>query len=124
MITVLISNGQLDVKARRYETDSFDEAVQMLVEEWMAGEIVWADEEFNAAFSPQWLEANGFPEADVEPEVDVNTEVVTYVWHWCGETDGDDYVVYGYFVKSVPLRKSDWPTKGLSSGISALPDVA
>ena len=122
MITVLLTNAWLDFKAFRYDTNFFDEAVEMFVDDWIAGKIVWEFEELNDAFTPEWLEANGYPNEDCETAIYKQTEIVTYVWHWCGETDGDDQIIYGYFVKTAPVSEDEWPTLGICSGISALDD--
>lgn len=122
MITVLLTNAWLDFKALRYDTNFFDEAVERFVDDWVAGKIVWEFEELNDAFTPEWLEANGYPTEDCETAIHRETEIVTYVWHWCGETDGDDQIIYGYFVKTAPVNEEEWPTLGICSGILALDD--
>ena len=122
MITVLLTNAWLDFKAFRYDTNFFDEAVKMFVDDWIAGKVVWEFEELNSTFTPELLTENGYPNNDCEVAVYKQTEVVTYVWHWCGETVGDDSVIYGYFVKTVPVNAEEWSTLGICCGVRALED--
>lgn len=122
MITVLLVSDWLETRPLRYDTDSFDEAAVRLVDDWFAGRIRWEAEEVQTAFSPQWLQANGYPGNNCEPQIHRETGIVTYVWHWCGEEESDDQVVYGYFIKSAPVGEDEWPTRGLPSFIDALPE--
>jgi hypothetical protein len=135
MITVLLNTDWGDTQALRYNTNSFDEAVTMVVDDWIAGKVPWGQEDVLAAFTPQWLEANGYPSEDSAPSIHKETEIVTYVWHWYGETententendDADDFnedvIVYGHFIKSAPVQEGEWPTRGLNSFPVALLD--
>lgn len=108
MITVILTNQWLDNKTLRYKTDSFDEAVKMLVDEWIAGKIVWEVEELNRAFTPEWLREGGYPFNGFEPTIE-DTEVVVYYWQWAGDHES----IIGYFIKSAPVATGDWPTAGI-----------
>ncbi len=113
MITIVLVSMMNEVNIRRYDTNSFDEAAEFLVDDWIAGKIVWEWEETNEKLSADWMEKYGYPIEDFEPEIDKETEVCTLTWHYCGETDGDDEIVYGYFVKSAPVQDDEWPTAGV-----------
>lgn len=113
MITVILVNVTHEAITRRYDTNSFDEAVEDLVDDWVGGEIIWDWEETNERLSPEWMERNGYPFDGFEPQIDKETEVCSYTWHCCGETDGDDEIVYGYFIKSARVQDNEWPTAGV-----------
>lgn len=108
MITVILTNAYQDDKTLRYNTNSFDEAVKMFVDDWIEGKIVWEVEELNDAFTPEWLKNEGYPFDGFEPTIE-ETEVVVYTWQWAG----DDQSVTGYFVKSAPIEDGEWPTAGV-----------
>lgn len=115
MITIFIANDWLDFKVRRYNTNSFDEAAIMLVDDWRAGKIEWEFEEITNAFTAEWLEAKGYPVDYMEPKIDRENEFVHHRWHWHGETEGDDVLIYGYFFKTTPVQEDEWPTLGVDT---------
>ena len=99
MITVLLVNGNSEVKIFRYKTDSVAKACRMLVEDWKAGKIEWEWWGANEAFTKDWLMEYGYP-----PEIGPHKElgVTKYEWHCIqGECESDEEEVYGYFVKSI-----------------------
>ena len=112
MITVLLLDMYSQVITRRYDTNLFDEAVHMLVDDWISGVISWDDISISEAFTPEWLRENGYPCEDVEPDID-ETEIVHYRWHWPGETESDDQIVDAFMVKSSQVQDHEWPTKGV-----------
>lgn len=112
MITILLNNRMMEVVTRRYNTNSFDEAAIQLVDDWVSGQLSWEDEETNEAFTPEWLEKNGYPQDDCLPEIDEETEIIHYSWFWWnGE---DELIIDGYFIKSSPVEPGEWPTMGVS----------
>jgi hypothetical protein len=117
MITVLLTDGCLDFKTRRYDTNSFDEAAKMLVDDWCAGEFFWEYDEHNEAFTHEWLKEYGYPNEDFSPVVNRETEVVEYDWYWHGETESEDHIIFGYFFKTAPVADDEWPTLGLDPGL-------
>lgn len=114
MITILLVNIVNEVIIRRYDTNSFDEAAKTLVNDWIKGKIAWEWEETNVKINAKWIQEYGYPTEDSEPRIDKATEVCTLTWHYCGETDGDDEIVSGYFVKSASVKDDEWPTAGVS----------
>lgn len=111
MITVILTNSWLEFVTRRYDTNSFDEAVTWLVDDWANGEIKWEAEETTEAFTPDWMKRYGYPNNGIEPEIDRETGIVLYSWFWCnGE---DELVVEGRFIKSSPIEDGEWPTMGV-----------
>lgn len=110
MITIILSNDWLEFVTRRYDTNSFDEAAKQLVEDWIAGEFKWDTEETVEAFSPEWLKKHGRSKEDCLPEIDAETEIISYRWFWFnGE---DELIVDGQFIKSAPIEEGEWPTMG------------
>ncbi len=102
----------LEFVTRRYDTVSFDEAATLLIDDWIEGKFKWETEETVAAFSPEWLERYGYPYEGCLPEIDTETEIVSYQWFWFnGE---DELIVDGYFIKSSPIQDGEWPTMGVS----------
>lgn len=114
MITVLLVNIINEVITRRYNTNSFDHAARLLVQDWMDGKFVWNWEDTNEKITPKWIEEYGIPTTACEPNINRETEVCSLTWHYCGETDGDDEIVTAYFVKSAPVEVGEWPTAGVA----------
>ncbi len=112
MITVLLVNMNAETIIRRYDTNSFDEALKLLLDDWMSGKIVWEFDDTNKAISPEWLKQYGQPEEDIEIMIEEN--VVIHTWHYCGERESDDEIVSAFMVKSVPIKASELPTKSIS----------
>ncbi len=111
MITIILNNDVLEFVTRRYDTNSFDEAVTQLVDDWTEGKVKWETEETAEAFSPEWMAKYGYPSDVCLPEIDEETQVVSYRWFWFnGE---DELVVDGQFIKSAPVEEGEWPTMGI-----------
>jgi hypothetical protein len=88
---------------RRYQTDNVSQAHDWLIQEWVAGGVIWDSWELAGAnctaevpaFSPEYLRFNCFNEG---PR-DVILNVTVFEWLCCtGRPDSDDHLVYGYFV--------------------------
>lgn len=112
MITVLLVNMCAETIIRRYDTNSFDEALELLLEDWMNGKIVWEFEDTNNAITPDWLRQYGQPDEGIE--VTVQEDVIIHTWHYCGEREIDDEIVRAFMVKSAPVDKSELATKSIS----------
>lgn len=56
MITVVLISMMNEAITRRYDTNSFDEAVEKLVDDWVDGKIVWEWEETNEKLNSEWME--------------------------------------------------------------------
>ena len=112
MITVLLVNMNAETIIRRYDTNSFDEALKLLLDDWMNGKIIWEFEDTNNAITPEWLKRYGQPEDGIE--IMVEEDVVTHTWNYCGERKSDDEIVSAFMVKSAPVEASELPTKSTS----------
>ena len=102
----------LEFVTRRYDTNSFDEALIRLVDDWVTGKFKWDTEETAKAFSPEWLMKFGYPTEDFLPDIDTETEIVNYRWFWC--CGNDELIVDGHFIKSIPIGEGEWPTMGVT----------
>ena len=110
MITVILNNSWVEFIIRRYDTNSFDEAVELLVDDWADGKVKWDTEETAAAFTPEWMAKNGYADDNFDPSIDRKNEIVKVGWFWWnGE---DELIVEGRLIKSAPIEESDWPTMG------------
>ena len=112
MITVLLVNMSAETIIRRYDTNSFDEALELLLADWMSGKIVWHFEDTNNAITPEWLERYGQPTDDFE--IMIEEDVVIHSWLYCGEREIDDQGVSAFMVKSAPINAGELPTKTIS----------
>ena len=111
MITAILNTSCLEFIIRRYDTNSFDEALEMVVDDWVDGKIKWETEEIAAAFTPEWMSQNGYADEGIEPNIDRENECVSVIWYlWNSE---DEWIVEGRFIKSAPVEEGDWPTMGL-----------
>ncbi len=111
MITVILNNYVLEFVTRRYHTNSFDEALKLLVDDWADGKIVWETEETVSAFTPQFMKKHGYANPDFEPDIDRENEVFRVRWFWGGE---DEFIVDGQLFKTVPVQEHEWPTMGVA----------
>ena len=111
MITVILNNSWLEFIVRRYDTNSFDEALELLVDDWADGKIKWETEETAEAFTPEWMAQHGYAEEGIEPIIDRENEIVGVTWFWW--SNEDELVVDGRLIKSAPVEESEWPTMGL-----------
>ncbi len=113
MITAILNNSMLEFIIRRYDTNSFDAALEMVVDDWVDGKIKWETEEIAKAFTPQWMAQYGYDYDGTDPVIDRDNEVVSVTWFlWNRE---DEWIVEGRFVKSAPVEAGDWPTNGRQS---------
>jgi len=109
MITVLLVNLCAETIIRRYDTNFFDEALNLLLQDWTDGKIIWEWNDVNEAITSEWLKLYGQPNDDIE--IYVEKDVVVHTWHYCGERESDDVIVSAFMVKSVPIEKEELPTK-------------
>jgi len=94
---------------RRYETNSFDNALELLLEDWISGKIVWEFEDTSKTITPEWLRQYGQPSEEIE--IMVKEDVVIHTWHYCGERESDDEIVSAFMVKSTSVDKNELATK-------------
>ncbi len=97
MITTLLINECSEVFIRKYDTNSEDKAITLLLTDWIAGQFKWEWEGSNEAFTPEWLKENGQDYLLEIPQYENGVRVIE--WYCCnGPKESDDEIVYGYFV--------------------------
>lgn len=80
MITAILNNSWLEFIVRRYDTNSFDEALETLVDDWVDGKIKWETEEIAETFTPQWMAEHGYDYDGTNPQIDRENEIVSVTW--------------------------------------------
>ena len=114
MITVMLVNMSAEVQILRYDTDSEEEACQLLIDDWKIGKVKWELCFTNEAFSREWLEKYGMDPMGDNYTPQYENEVRMVEWYCVtGPKESDDEIVWGYFLHttnrdSTPMTAAEY----------------
>lgn len=90
MITVMLVSRYAEVKIFKYDTDSEEEACDLLIDDWQSQKIKWEFDYTNEAFDKKWLEKYGMePMSEYfTPQYENGVRLVE--WYCTGAEESDD----------------------------------
>ena len=101
MITAVLINTTAESKILKFNTDSEEEALELLLKDWINGKIVWENDDCNLSFSKNWLKDYGYEPLSNIYSKEYENGVRLVEWHCCGDREADDDIVACYLIHSI-----------------------